>query len=75
VTCRNPRCQHGKEQIVILLETPITIVVSALMGIGREPRTIQVSVPCHICRPEQREKWNAAWRKNHPQGSLTGDHP
>jgi hypothetical protein len=67
--CKNPNCHGGKELVTILLDTPVSLFVRAVLNPMRELRAISVPAWCRVCHPIPRARWEESVRqsrKNHP---------
>lgn len=57
--CRNDKCEHGLEPVLILGETLVNWAVRQILHPGAHPDVITVLAPCGTCRSSARANWNA----------------
>ena len=57
--CRNDKCEHGLEPVMVLGETLVNWAVRQILHPGSHPDVITVRAPCGTCRSSERGYWNA----------------
>lgn len=55
--CKNPSCRGGQEHVIVFLDTPIAAYVRMVVNPNRQPNTVTLREPCHLCRAKTRERW------------------
>ena len=58
-TCRNDKCEHGLEPVMVLGETLVNWAVRQILHPGAHPDVITVRAPCGTCQPSARAYWHA----------------